>query len=1003
MVTPYYLAPNLPQQTLELTYDQNVEGSYLEPYRGHVREYANNNFINSNDRSVNRNGFHNLTRVLNANETWGANHQEATTALWATEKAYDYFNNIHGRNGTKNNGFIPNILTNVPQNAFSPNFYGPGYYHDIFGTAGDGQLIMIQSWTGESLATLDIIGHEYAHGVTRFTSNLVYEREPGALNESFSDIMGYCLERRTLPNDWNWLCGEDIAPGRQLRNMQNPADVPFNDARGQIPQPSTYLTDPLWHDAVGDPDDAFGVHINSGVMNRWFYLLCSGGNQNGRAVNAIAFDRAERLLYLAFTSYMTSQDDFADARTATLQAAQQLYGNCSAEYRQVGEAWAAVGVGTGSGCAVNCSFAISANANPSAALINATTTLSSACTGTGCTGVNYTWTGNGVNQIGQSINIAAPGSAGNYTYTVSATQPGCTTKTASAALTVSTGTIQACAVNKVRLWFRAPGDCCMDRLNGATIQGSTNAGTTWTTLSTISQNGTGGWQEFTFTNTVYYSSVRFVAGSTGWGELGELEFYSGTTKMTGTPFGSAGNNSADNFDKAFDGNTGTMWHGPTVGSVNNAGLSAVGCATTPPTCDFNITASSTITNNQRQLNYNCIGTNCSGVTYAWSGNGVSGSTSPLNITAPTTAGTYTYTVTASKSGCTNKTATVQIVVGSTDNTFTCSGVTFTEGQIIGNAGPGNAVVRIMSGCPMVYWEGGSSSGRTSIDWLAYLTGKTISDAILTSCLKWDGQSCTTTPTTCDFNISASTTTTTNGQRQLNYSCTGNNCSGVTYAWSGNGVSGSTSPLNFTAPAAAGTYTYTVTASKSGCNNKTATVQITIAAGNTFTCSGVTFTEGQIIGNAGPGNAVVRIISGCPMVYWEGGSSSGRTNHDWLIYLTGKTISDAILTSCLKWEGQSCSLRIGVEEKDNVQIKLNELVVSPNPNTGVFEVSFYLQKNKKATLSVIDVRGTSRFEQSIIGKGVHTEKVNLEKHPSGTYLVQLRKDDGVEIKRLIVIK
>ncbi|WP_409013882.1 T9SS type A sorting domain-containing protein [Dyadobacter sp. CY356] len=65
--------------------------------------------------------------------------------------------------------------------------------------------------------------------------------------------------------------------------------------------------------------------------------------------------------------------------------------------------------------------------------------------------------------------------------------------------------------------------------------------------------------------------------------------------------------------------------------------------------------------------------------------------------------------------------------------------------------------------------------------------------------------------------------------------------------------------------------------------------------------------------------------------------------------------------------------------------------------------FYLQKDKKATLSVFDVKGRSWFELPIVGKGIHNEKINLENRSSGTFILQLKKENGIEIKKVIIIK
>ena len=136
----------------------------------------------------------------------------------------------------------------------------------------------------------------------------------------------------------------------------------------------------------------------------------------------------------------------------------------------------------------------------------------------------------------------------------------------------------ACVVNKVRLVFR--GDCCLDRLQGGTIQAS-NDRKTWKTLYTITVSGNGGnWQEFTFPNTTSYAYVRYVSGSNSHGELYEIEFYNNNTKLTGRPFGSSGKFGSGwgNSLAAVDGNIATPWAGITLGNTNYVGLILNSCS-----------------------------------------------------------------------------------------------------------------------------------------------------------------------------------------------------------------------------------------------------------------------------------------------------------------------------------------------------------------------------------------------------------------------------------------
>jgi len=539
----------------------------------------------------------------------------------------------------------------------------------------------------------------------------------------------------------------------------------------------------------------------------------------------------------------------------------------------------------------DCNFTIAASSSLASAAVGTNIQLSATCSGTGCTAVSYSWAGTGVsNGNAQTINFNAPTAAGTYSYTVTALKTGCTQQQSSVNVTVtSSNPTQPCAVNKVRLWFRAPGDCCMDRLNGAKIQGSNN-GSTWTDLYTITQNGTGSWQEFSFGNTVSYSSVRFVASSTGWGELFELEFYSGTTKLTGTPFGSAGNSSTDNFDKAFDGNTGTQWHGPTVGTANNAGLSNVGCATS---CSLSVgasaSASTVTTGGSVTLSASCSGSDCSGATYTWNGQGVSAQTGQTKvITVPTTAGTYSYTVTVVKGSCSQQ-ASVNITVTSAPQTCAVNKVR------LWFRAPGDCCMDRLNGAKIQ----GSNNGSTWTDlytitqngtgsWQEFSFGNTVSYSSVrfvasstgwgelfelefysgttkltgtpfgsagnsstdnfdkafdgNTGTQWHGPTVGTAnnaglsnvgcATSCSLSVGASasaSTVTTGGSVTLSASCSGSDCSGATYTWNGPGVSAQTGQTKvITVPTTAGTYSYTVTVVKGSCSQQ-ASVNITVTS------------------------------------------------------------------------------------------------------------------------------------------------------------------------------
>ncbi|MEQ1504785.1 MAG: M4 family metallopeptidase [Myxococcota bacterium] len=171
---------------------------------------------------------------------------------------------------------------------------------------------------------LDVVGHELTHAVTSSTADLVYSGESGGLNEATSDILGASIESysRGWAEDANiWKIGEAIAKpalGTALRFMDNP--------------PADGVSVAFWTPTVGNLD----VHYSSGIANKAFYLMVQDP--------ALNIQQAAGIWYRALTVYMTSTTNFAAARTATVNAATDLYGATSTQVTAVGAAWTAVGV-----------------------------------------------------------------------------------------------------------------------------------------------------------------------------------------------------------------------------------------------------------------------------------------------------------------------------------------------------------------------------------------------------------------------------------------------------------------------------------------------------------------------------------------------------------------------------------------------------------------------------------------------------------------------------------
>lgn len=271
--------------------------------------------------------YGNAVDFTDADNTWNnvnaQDDQYATDAHWGAEMTYDYYWLIHNRNSIDGNGFQLDSYVHYDVN------YSNAFWDGTRMTYGDG------SSTVNPFTALDIAGHEITHGLTEFTSNLDYQDESGALNESYSDIFGTCIEYYGRPSNANWLMGSDI--GYTIRNMANP---------NSVGDPDTYMGT-NWYTGFADNG---GVHTNSNVQNFWFYLLCQGGSGtndigNPYNVTGIGMANAADIAFRANTVYLTSSSQYADARFYSIQAAIDLFGACTAEVIATTNAWHAVGVG----------------------------------------------------------------------------------------------------------------------------------------------------------------------------------------------------------------------------------------------------------------------------------------------------------------------------------------------------------------------------------------------------------------------------------------------------------------------------------------------------------------------------------------------------------------------------------------------------------------------------------------------------------------------------------
>mgnify|MGYP001596565209 CR=1 FL=1 len=267
------------------------------------------------------------------NDWSSVSERPATSAHWAGKVCFDYFKNVHSRPGMNGNFYDVRIIANY---SWSSGNHIQSMWEDPVIYCGKGDNTV--AW---HLVSLNIIGHEWTHGVIQFTAGLGGNGEAGALEESFCDIFGEMIESTYSTADWLWAreVFETYTPGGVIagRSLSNPKDPNM-----YIPGPDTYGSI-LWN-SMGD------IHQRAGVQNKFFYLLCEGGNGtndigNDYCVEGLGVIKGRGLAYHTLVSYLSSNATFNDARTAWINATISYYGQNSFEVQQVMNAWHAVGVG----------------------------------------------------------------------------------------------------------------------------------------------------------------------------------------------------------------------------------------------------------------------------------------------------------------------------------------------------------------------------------------------------------------------------------------------------------------------------------------------------------------------------------------------------------------------------------------------------------------------------------------------------------------------------------
>ncbi len=224
------------------------------------------------------------------------------------------------------------------------------------------------AWTGAEmifcagLVTPDISWHELTHAMTSRTAGLKYEKQSGALNESISDIFA-------TSSDNNWTIGEGSAIGIK-RSVSDPPSIPKSPRQPDRLFSNYYYCGGLTTVCDKNANDMCGVHINSGIMNKTFYLMTEGGNFNGCNISGIGRKRSNDIIYSALTNYLTSTSNFYDMYSSILQSCADLYGSGSDICKEVQKAAQATELDqqtTGSQAGPSCSGAVAKPATCSGA------------------------------------------------------------------------------------------------------------------------------------------------------------------------------------------------------------------------------------------------------------------------------------------------------------------------------------------------------------------------------------------------------------------------------------------------------------------------------------------------------------------------------------------------------------------------------------------------------------------------------------------------------------
>ncbi len=267
------------------------------------------------------------TGTLVTSSTTTFTDKAAVSAHSYAEVVYNFYKNLFNRNSIDGNGMSIDSVVHYGSK------YNNAYWNGYKMIYGDGDGSVFKALSGD----LDVVAHEMTHGVTESSANLVYANQPGALNESMSDVLGVLVQTYDKYNvknggQWSfnssdWVVGDEVytpnTPGDALRSLANPT------LYNQPAHMTNYKNLP--NTQAGDWG---GVHTNSGIPNKAAFLVAQ----------SIGCEKAANIYYRALTVYFNSNTNFSQARLGLVQAAKDLYGVNSTEAQAVMNSFTSVGI-----------------------------------------------------------------------------------------------------------------------------------------------------------------------------------------------------------------------------------------------------------------------------------------------------------------------------------------------------------------------------------------------------------------------------------------------------------------------------------------------------------------------------------------------------------------------------------------------------------------------------------------------------------------------------------